>query len=120
MDVDTVRVLKPEVTATEIAYRDTGARLAISAREIGQPMEIVDGASCFDLGYADAADTKTTNGKPIGLALEMQCAAAEIAAADESDLDLFEGNLAGRFRFRRENRERGDRQHRHAEKKRTS
>lgn len=62
--------------------------LNIGTGEIGEALRIVDRAGRFHLGYVEPADAGPAYGERIVPAVVMECAAAQIAAADEGDLHL--------------------------------
>ncbi len=82
-----------------IAQNNTNTRLAVTALEIGQPLEVVDLASSVDRRDANSTNSEPANRKRVGLAFVMQFSAAYIAAEDKGDLDLFDLNRSRLLRF---------------------
>jgi len=85
-----LRVPQPEFACTGRAYSEAIPRLHICAGEIAQIVKIVYRTVSLHPGHAKAPDTQSTDGEVVLLALEDQCSAAEIAAADEGNLHLLD------------------------------
>jgi hypothetical protein len=66
------------------------ARLPGAARKLAQLRQVVDVAIGLHLRDAEAADTQPADGEAIALALVVEGATADIAAADEGDLHLLD------------------------------
>src|SRR5262245_37121700 len=85
---DALGVLQEELATAEVADRQAIASLDIGASEVVDIVEIVDRARRGHARHANAADTEAADGEIILAAVVVQRPAAQVAAADEGNLDL--------------------------------
>src|SRR5262245_15117697 len=90
MHDDPVGILQPQLARAHIPDHRAHAPLDVGAREIGEPGQVVYFAAGGDLRDAEPADPQAADGEAVALALEVERAATQIAAADPGDLDLFD------------------------------
>ncbi len=89
-----VGILKPELTRALVGDGHSITGLAIGTCELPELGHIEDVAGRLHLGDADTSDAKAADGKSVAFPLELQGPAAQISAADESDLDLLDFDRA--------------------------
>src|SRR5690349_15305425 len=83
-------VLEPDPAIVRRPDGDAHAPLGIGAGELADIGQVIDIARRRDLREAEAADAEAADGEGVDFALEVELAAAEIAAADEGDLGLLD------------------------------